>query len=77
MRSIGLLKLALVVVLAAALFMPGICWSADGSHRFSAQLVEVFETEGIDALELLYRRQRERGFMDVRESQADTNALGT
>jgi len=76
MRSIGLLKLALVVVLAVALFMPGICSSADGSRQFSAQLVEVFETEGIDALELLYRQQRERGFMDVRESQADTNALG-
>jgi uncharacterized membrane protein len=76
MRSIVPLQLTFAVVLAAALFIPGTCDSADHSRRFSAQLVEALETSGIDALERLYRQQRERGFMDVGESQADTNALG-
>lgn len=76
MRSVVPLELTAAVVLAAVLFVPGSCRSADESRRFSADMIAVLEADGIDAAEALYRRHREHGFMDVGESQADTNALG-
>jgi uncharacterized membrane protein len=76
MRFVVTLKLTLAVVLAAILLIPGTCSSADESRRFSEELIEVLETDGIDAAEARYRQHRAHGFTGVGESQADTNALG-
>jgi uncharacterized membrane protein len=76
MRIVVPLKLTLAVVLAAVLFVSGTCSATEKSRRFSEQLISILETKGIGELEAQYRYHRERGFVGVGESQADTNSLG-
>lgn len=69
-RIFGALALTTVLLLA------GTCRAADEPGPLSQDLLVALEAEGLDAAVAIYRQHRERGFVGVQESRADTTALG-
>lgn len=76
MNCCALQRIFGAIALGAFLLLSGTAPAASEPSRLSQELRLTLEEEGVDATEELYRWHRERGFVDVRESRADTAALG-
>lgn len=70
------LRVLLAIALTAGLARPSVTFAAANRPILSESMQTVIASAGIEQAESMYRQHRARGFAGVRESQADTNALG-